>query len=123
VSAPLGDTTWRLTRIAGKDVPASRDARREATLTFDENSETFSGSTGCNRLIGQYTIDQATMSPVPSGTLVACRNEAHTEAAMMSAIKATRAYRITGRVLELLDGKGTPLARFEARTSSGITVK
>jgi hypothetical protein len=42
---------------------------------------------------------------------------------MMSAIKATRAYRITGRVLELLDGKGTPLARFEARTSSGITVK
>jgi copper homeostasis protein (lipoprotein) len=121
VSAPLGDTVWRLTQLAGKDIPASRDSRRDQSLIFDEASQTFSGSTGCNRLIGQYTIDQAAISLSAGGTLMACRNEAQTEAALMAALKATRTYRITGRVLELMDAKGVRLARFEAREPTGIT--
>ena len=54
---------------------------------------------------------------------MACRDEAKAEAAMVGALKATRSYRITGRVLELIDEKGSTVARFEARTATGITVK
>ena len=63
------------------------------------------------------------MTLVAAGTLMACRDEAKAEAAMVGALKATRSYRITGRVLELMDEKGTTVARFEARSATGITVK
>ena len=63
------------------------------------------------------------MTLVAAGTLMACRDEAKAEAAMVGALKATRSYRITGRVLELIDEKGVTVARFEARSPTGITVK
>jgi copper homeostasis protein (lipoprotein) len=122
-SAPLGDTQWRLTHLGGTAVPAASDPRREPSIVFDMASQTFSGTTGCNRLVGQVTIDQASMTLVAAGTLMACRDEAKAEAAMVGALKATRSYRITGRVLELIDEKGATVARFEARSPSGITVK
>ena len=122
-SAPLSDTQWRLTHLGGAAAPAVTDPKRERSLVFDKASQTFTGSTGCNRLIGQYTIDQAAMTLVAAGTLMACRDEAKAEAALMSALKGTRTYRITGRVLELMDAGGTTLARFEARTPAGITVR
>ena len=122
-SAPLGDTQWRLTHLGTTAVPAASDPRREPSIVFDMASQTFSGTTGCNRLVGQVTIDQASMTLVAAGTLMACRDEAKAEAAMVGALKATRSYRITGRVLELIDEKGVTVARFEARTATGITVK
>jgi len=122
-SAPLADTQWRLTHLGGTAVPAASDPKRQPSLVFDTASQTFSGTTGCNRLVGQFTIDQASMTLVMAGTLMACRDEAKAEAAIVGALKATRSYRITGRVLELIDDKGVTVARFEARSPTGITVK
>ena len=122
-SAPLADTQWRLTHLGSTAVPAVADPRREASIVFDAASHTFSGTTGCNRLVGQFTVDQASMTLVAAGTLMACRDDAKADAAMVGALKATRSYRITGRVLELIDGKGVTVARFEAKTPSGITVR
>jgi putative lipoprotein len=99
------------------------DRRREPAIVFDEASATFSGSTGCNRLIGQFIAENATLELEPGGTLTACRNETQTEAAMLGAIKNTRTYRITGRVLELFDEKGARLARFQASLATGATVR
>jgi len=122
-SAPLADTQWRLTHLGGTAVPAASDPKRQPSIVFDTASQTFSGTTGCNRLVGQFTIDQASMTLVAAGTLMACRDEAKAEAAMVGALKATRSYRITGRVLELIDEKGMTVARFEARDATGITVR
>ena len=123
VSAPLGDSQWRVTHLGGVSVPAAADPRRHPSLVFDMASQTFSGSSGCNRLVGHFTVDQASLTMESAGTLMACRDEAKTEAALMAAIKATRSYRITGRVLELRDPKGVTIARFEAPIAAGITVR
>jgi copper homeostasis protein (lipoprotein) len=122
-SAPLGETQWRLTHLGGTSVPAASDPKREPSLVFDTASQTFSGTTGCNRLVGQFTIDQASMTLVAAGTLMACRDAAKAEIAMVGALKATRSYRITGRVLELIDEKGVTVARLEAKVPAGITVR
>jgi hypothetical protein len=55
--------------------------------------------------------------------MIACREEAKTEAAFLAALQATRTYRVVGRVLELFDAKGATVARFEARLPTGITVR
>jgi heat shock protein HslJ/uncharacterized lipoprotein NlpE involved in copper resistance len=123
VSAPLAKTEWRLTHLGANAVPAATDRRREPSIVFDEASATFSGSTGCNRLIGQYLTENATLELEPGGSLTACRNETQTEAAMLGAIKNTRTFRITGRVLEFFDEKGARLARFEASLATGATVR
>ena len=123
VSAPLARTEWRLTHLGSNVVPPVTDRRREPAIVFDEASATFSGSTGCNRLIGQFIAENATLELEPGGTLTACRNETQTEAAMLGAIKNTRTYRITGRVLELFDEKGARLARFQASLATGATVR
>jgi copper homeostasis protein (lipoprotein) len=121
--APLAGTYWRLTQLVGSAVPAATDSRREPSLVFEASDGTFSGSTGCNRLIGRYEIENAAMTLTAAGTLMACPGEVKTEAAFTAALKATRGYRITGRMLDLLDDKGARLARFEARAATGITVR
>jgi copper homeostasis protein (lipoprotein) len=114
--SPLTRTHWLLTRLAGKAIPPAADARRELSLTFQlpegDAPGAFSASTGCNRLIGTYVTDNATMTLTPGGTLMACKDDAAIEAAIVAALKATRHYRVAGRTLELLDAKGERLARF-----------
>jgi copper homeostasis protein (lipoprotein) len=121
--APLTDTYWRLTHLGDRVVPAATDPRREPSLTFMSQSNSFSGSSGCNRLVGTYAVTNASMTLTSGGTMVACKDLAKTESALMTALQATRTYRIVGRVLELIDAKGARLARFEARVPAGITVR
>jgi copper homeostasis protein (lipoprotein) len=122
-SAPLADTLWRLTHLGDRVVPSPTDRRREPSLTFTAEGSSFSGSSGCNRLIGTYVVSNATMTMKSGGTMMACKDEMKTEAAFLSALQATRTYRIMGRVLELMDAKGVRVARFEARMPTGITVR
>jgi len=70
---------------------------------------------------GTIQVQNASLTLTSGGTLVACKQGAADEAAFVAALKATRAYRITGRVLELLDDSGTRLVRLEARTPTGVT--
>jgi copper homeostasis protein (lipoprotein) len=120
---PLTDTHWRLTHLGDRAVPAATDPRREPSLTLLEGTNSFAGSSGCNRLVGSYAISGSTMTLTSGGTMVACKEEAKTESAFLTALQATRTYRITGRVLELTDAKGVRVARFEARLPTGITVR
>jgi copper homeostasis protein (lipoprotein) len=122
-SAPLADTYWRLTHLGDRAIPAAADRRREASMTFLPDSTSFSGSSGCNRLIGTYTIANATMTLKSGGTMMACKDQAKAEAAFLAALQATRTYRIAGRVLELMDASGARVARFEAHVPAGITVR
>jgi len=124
-SAPLDGTYWRLVTLGDRDVPPATDPRREPSLTFvrpmDGMPGSYSGSTGCNRTIGTYDVDNAAMTLTGGGTLMACKDQAAAEAAFVAALKATRTYRITGRTLELMDAGGKRLARFNARVATGIT--
>ncbi len=121
-SAPLTGTYWRLTNLGDRAIPAAGDPRREPSLTFEaptaEAPGAYSGSTGCNRLIGTYVVANATMALTGTGTLTACKDDAALEAALIAALKATRTYRIAGRTLELIDASGARLAQFVGDGSS-----
>jgi heat shock protein HslJ len=116
-SAPLAGTFWKLTNLGGKTIPAVVDPRRQPSLAFQApiggTPGQYSGSSGCNRLIGTYVVANASIELTGGGTLIACRDEAAAESAFLNALKATRTYRIAGHTLELFDEKGTRLARFE----------
>lgn len=126
-SAPLTDTYWRLTNLAGRTIPPVANVRREPSLTFEAPMDgmpgAYAGSSGCNRVIGTYALANATMTLTGAGTLMACKDEAANETAFNAALKATRTYRIAGRVLELMDAAGARVARFEAKPPAGITVR
>ena len=117
-TAPLAGSFWRLTNIGGRAVPAVADPRRQPSLTFQaptgRTPGQYSGSTGCNRLIGTYDAVNARLAMTGGGTLIACKDEAAAETAFLAALKATRTYRITGHVLELFDESGARVARFES---------
>lgn len=130
-SAPLMETEWRLVKLGDRAITAPPDPRRAISLTFQQAdapagsgmSGSYSGSSGCNRVIGTYTIANGAMTLTSGGTAIACRDDAAAEAAFVTALKATRSYRIVGRTLELMDESGARIARFEARVPAGITVR
>jgi uncharacterized lipoprotein YbaY/heat shock protein HslJ len=116
INAPLEGVAWRLNELENKPVrPASR-THRDIVLTFDPEDGGFSGVSGCNQLSGTFEATWRTLTVTPTSPLRLCRIDDGTERALIRTIKATRAYRITGQVLEWLDERGSRLARFELMT-------
>jgi uncharacterized lipoprotein YbaY/heat shock protein HslJ len=120
-NAPLAGTYWRLTSLGGQAVAAPTDPRRELSLNFQSTDDSYSGSSGCNRLLGTYTTTDTAITLTGAGTLVACKDLAQAESAFLNALKATRRYRISGQTLELFDAAGIRVARFSTQTAMGAT--
>jgi heat shock protein HslJ len=110
---PLAGTLWTLQELTGMPVPAT-EAGVGPTLQIDAAERRVAGSTGVNRYMGGATFDAATLSfsaiaasrragPLPAMAV---------ERSLLAALEATRAYRISGAQLVLLDGSGELLARF-----------
>jgi putative lipoprotein len=119
VAVPLTDTAWRLTHLGERAVPPNADARLNVTVTFQPSIGdavgTFAGSSGCNRLIGMYAVNDAAMTLTPGGNLRACKEQVVSAETIVAALKMVRAYRISGAVLELVDETGRRVARFDSR--------
>jgi heat shock protein HslJ len=112
--ASLSGSSWILTGVAveGEDRPSIDD---NASLTFGIDG-TIAGSTGCNRFTGGWDAeaDRLTIAPGPM-TLRACPGELATqEAAVLTALGATAAYRSDGQTLALLDADGAALAQYRS---------
>lgn len=110
---PLTGTLWTLTSLTGMPVP-SNGPGVGPTLQIDAAERRVAGSTGVNRYMGGVTYDAKALSfsaiaasrragPLPAMAL---------ERSLLNALEATRAYRISGAQLDLLDGTGELLARF-----------
>jgi copper homeostasis protein (lipoprotein) len=114
ITAPLEGTYWRLTRLGDIAVAAPSNPKTERALTFQPD-ERFSGSSGCNRLVGEYVRGLDTISLSAAGTMKACAAGTEDEAAFLSALKQVQTFRILGNTLELQDAQRKLVARFEAR--------
>ncbi len=115
----LAGTSWNLTAYAddsGSLVPAST-APDQGTLTFAADG-TFSGSTGCNRVAGQYTADggNLTLTPGPV-TKKACSPELTAqETAVLAAFPKVATF-TANETLELLSSDGVALLDYEPGTT------
>ena len=111
--AQLGGADWRLTEIGGLAAEPA-DVTRRPWLRFAMDSNTVSGHLGCNRGGGSFTVDgeELRFGPMMS-TRMACVDEAmnRQETALGAALQKTDRFRISGSVLELLQGSAV-LARF-----------
>jgi len=104
-------TTWRLRRLAGQAADIE-DGARQPSLTFSTGGR-LSGTTGCNRMSGNYVLDGTTLSlPGTVTTRMACVEGADVEASFTQALRKVASMRLIGDWLELLDTDGLMVARF-----------
>jgi heat shock protein HslJ len=112
----LESTYWRL--VALGDTPVTpADTARQAHITLSGGTEKrVTGSGGCNRMFGSYTLDGTALAFSKVGaTKMACAEGMETESAFFSALERVTGWRIAGQQLELTDSAGVPVARFEAQ--------
>jgi len=111
---PLEDTNWRLTYLG--NTPIVADQRHpEANIILHPANRTVTGSGGCNRLSGSYSLNGNRLSfGSIASTMMACVAGMETERALLNALGRARTWRISGQNLELFDDRGNSLARFEA---------
>ncbi len=113
-TADLRDTYWKLTRL-GDEAISRPPNQREPHVVLHGAGQRLAGSDGCNRMVGGYRVegDSLSFSQV-AATMMACPEGMEQARRFASALGATARYRIVGQHLELYDGAGELLARFEA---------
>ncbi len=106
---------WGLTHLDGVE-QVQTDGRQEPYLLILEDGTRFSGTIGCNRLMGQVTREGASVEFGPTAsTMMACPEElAEKEAAFTETLSAARGLDLMDQSLRLLDETGAELARFRA---------
>jgi copper homeostasis protein (lipoprotein) len=113
--SPLAETYWKLVRLNGDPVTAAAN-QREPHLLFRRGPEArVAGSSGCNRVMGGYTLDgeQLRLSKM-AGTRMACPDGMAQERAFLDALTQVDRWQVRGSHLELSDAQRRVLARFEA---------
>ena len=101
-------TRWELTEFDGKPVAASE---HPAHLVFDAENSTVSGTGGCNRLHGGYTLtapDALKFSPI-AASMMACAYGGELEFYFLQALGKVTQFRINGEQLVLMDAEAKPL--------------
>ncbi len=102
----LGGAEWVL---------AGQTGDRAAYLRFDGGR--VGGLGGCNRFGGRYELvgDRLSFAPIMA-TRMACRPDImRAEQAFFDMLARVKAMRLDGGRLELMDGAGTVLAKFDRR--------
>jgi heat shock protein HslJ len=102
----LFNTTWTLVEVAGEPAMAVEGAR-PATLQLLPTEGRYAGSTGVNRLSGQYVADgtSITLKPGPMTRMAGPELLMRQESKLLDAMHTTTAYRIEGNTLALLAGE------------------
>jgi heat shock protein HslJ len=112
-TASLENTYWKLTHLGADQVGAP--AAREPHFVLHPEDRRVSGSGGCNRMLGSYSLGGQSLSfSQLAGTMMACTEGMETERAFHEALSKAVTWKIEGERLELFDGKGQSVARFES---------
>jgi len=115
VTADLESTYWKLTRLGSEPVYLG-DQQREPHMVLRSKDSVVTGFSGCNRLTGSYVLNGHSIEfSGLASAMMACTESAKTERAFISALGDARSWRVIGEHLDLYDGDGNLVARFEAR--------
>jgi copper homeostasis protein (lipoprotein) len=114
-TSPLRGTHWKLVRLNNQPV-AVAERGREPHLVFA--ADQLSGSGGCNRMSGAvaFSGERIAIEQI-AATRMACSTGMAQESAFFDSLERATRWRVAGSHLELLDGAGRVLARFEAMAS------
>ncbi|OLO09980.1 hypothetical protein BTW10_17100 [Chromohalobacter japonicus] len=111
---PLVNTYWKLTELEGAPVEVVAN-QREPHFVLHADPARVMGSTGCNRMMGNYRVEEDRLYfSALATTRMACEQGVHTEQRFLDVLNATDEWRVTGEHLTLLDAQHETLARFKA---------
>lgn len=112
--ASLTNTYWKLVELHGARVTMTPEQEREVRITLDDNGK-VSGFTGCNRVMGGYTVAADVLRFTQlGGTRMMCPPPAmQLESAVLAQLNSVTGFRIEGEQLILLKD-GAPVARYES---------
>ena len=116
--AALLDRTWNLVQLGDKTIPPAKDERQSPHIVLSSQDQRVSGSGGCNRLMGGYTLDgdKLRFSKMAS-TMMMCEEQAQTEHAFLQSLDKVARFSLQGDALTLWDEAGNALARLRAVAS------
>jgi len=115
--SPLRGTRWRLLRLGDQTVPSAHGpSARPAELLLEPDQPRFSGSDGCNRLMGPLQLEGESLRfGKVAGTMMACPDEAmEFERRFVAAIEKVRRWSIDKHSLLLQDSSGKTLMLLQA---------
>ena len=109
-AAALEGTPWTLVALRGASVAGMPHA---PSLLLQADQKRASGSSGCNRYTGGYTLagDRLAFGPA-AGTRMACMQGMEQEQAFLDAMTAVASWRVDGARLELRDAQGETILQF-----------
>jgi heat shock protein HslJ len=112
--ASLTNTYWKLTELGGAPVAMAPGQEREVRITLADDGK-VSGFTGCNRVMGGYSVAGATLRFTQlAGTRMACPPPLmRLESAVLAGLDSVTGFQVDGEHLLLLKD-GAPVARFES---------
>jgi len=112
----LTGTHWRLIELNGKPIPAAKEGQKEIYIELNKPSGMVSGSGGCNRIMGSFTLGEGgrlTFSQMAS-TRMMCPEGMEVEAALLKVLGEANNYSQQGETLSLNLNRMAPLAKFTA---------
>jgi len=112
--APLVGTTWTLDSFFASDAVSSVITGTTITAVFDKDGK-VTGSAGCNRYFGSYTMTGTSLSVGSVGsTKMSCTSPGvgQQESTYLASLGRTASFSVTGNRLVLADANGTKLLSF-----------
>jgi heat shock protein HslJ len=114
-NAKLENTYWKLMTLGGENLKSPKGAR-EIQFMLTAETHRVTGFSGCNNMMGAYTVDQnKIVFSNMGGTRMFCENTMDIEKRVHEMFSNATAWRISGKSLELIDSYGRPIATFESR--------
>lgn len=110
----LSNKKWTITELYGKPYQAESTMKKEGYIQFDDNTNGFSASAGCNQMNGEFSIkpnDKLELGKIMS-TMMACPDMS-AEVSLGKALEATKSFQINQDELNLLEKDQTVIAKFK----------
>lgn len=118
-AAPLHNTHWRLTQLAGEPIDNPSDAR-DVHMVLQTPNAVVTGHSGCNRMFGTYVLDGDSITfQQMGGTRMFCQARMELEQKYLAMFATVARWKLAGQTLELLDANGAAVAAFEAPPATG----
>ena len=103
-----GPITYQVTSLA---TPQGQAGPTQAVLWLDEEFAVLDGNTGCHRILGSFTLNNATGDAsftVPGASTGICEpSELQTEEWLLAALDRVTSFQRVGQLLELVDSTGS----------------
>lgn len=111
----LQNKTWVLTHIGATEFKPEPTAHNVPSILFEPVTQQVSGSDGCNRIMGSYTIKghKLNLSQLAT-TQMMCQNTMETADQYNRALSKVAGYHVYNQTLRLLDSYGNPVLQYES---------